>query len=73
MTSVPTTKPPPGFWAWSNPYELNIPRPYQYEFVEVWRPGTMKPSVVSPHNIPPMTNVAYWYWRPVKAFGEEAN
>jgi hypothetical protein len=75
MSSVPTTKPPPGFMRWANPYGPmpDEPRPRHFEFVEVWYPGVMAPKAIDPRNIHPATNVAYWYWRPLKSFGEEAH
>lgn len=75
MTSVPSTKPPPGFAEWISPhgYRASDPRPYQYEVVEVWNGYNLQRYMLEPAKLHPAQNVASLYWRPIKAFGEEMN
>ncbi len=73
MTSVPQTKPPPGFVRWYCPYgsHLQGPNPDQYMFVELWREGHTATCVVDPKKLSPIMNVVGLYWRPVKGMSEE--
>lgn len=73
MTSVPTTRPPDGFRQWSDPYGIGGPRPHHFEFVEIWYPFITRRPIIDPRTVHPVTNVAPWYWRPIKAFGEDPN
>jgi hypothetical protein len=75
MTSVPSTKPPPGFRMWLNPYGYapGTPRPYDYEIVEVWNSYNLGRYMLEPAKMHPAQNVACLYWRPIKGFGELSN
>ena len=67
MTSVPQTKPPPGFVPWTLwLYSPKCDNPFRHEEVELWEPGTVETCVVRPKSLPPYTNVYGWYWRPVQ-------
>lgn len=69
---VPSTKPPAGFRMWWNPYgtSRDEPMPHHFELVEVWDAVSFGQYVVAPARLHPAQNVANWYWRPVREYGE---
>lgn len=66
--------PPEGFMRWMDPYmAMSGIIPQRYEFVETWNAFNGERHVIEPAKMHPAQNVACLYWRPVKAFGEEAH
>jgi hypothetical protein len=73
MTGVATTRPPEGFRAWVDPYQLPGPRPQHFKIVEVWQRGATETYLCEPAKMHPAQNVWGLYWRPIKSFGEDDN
>lgn len=62
-TSVPQTKPPPGFRSWLDPYRLGKESPYDFDRVETWSALGGR-SVEAPRFMERQRNVAGLYWKP---------
>lgn len=59
-----TTRPPDQFQPWDNSrLPAEACNPYDFGEVLVWKDGTT--TSVKPSELPPSTNVAGWFWRPI--------